>query len=105
MTVSIFTIHSIALVKYLREVKYQRGSQVFIRPTGAVQSSVACTLIWSYHNSPFWPLSVLSMVRYVPNSRGLPGGFLLLQNFSVAISVSPLVCFIIVLILISMSLR
>ena len=33
---------------------------------------------------------------------GLTGGFLLLQNFSVAISVSPHVCFILVLILISM---
>ena len=31
--------------------------------------------------------------------RGLTGGFLLLQNFSVAISVSPHVCFILVLIL------
>ena len=37
--------------------------------------------------------------------RGLTGGFLLLQNFSVAISVSPHVCFILVLILISTSLR
>ena len=36
--------------------------------------------------------------------RGLTGGFLLLQNFSVAISVSH-VCFILVLILISMFLR
>ena len=36
---------------------------------------------------------------------GLTGGFLLLQNFSVAISVSPHVCFILVLILISMILR
>ena len=33
------------------------------------------------------------------------GGFLLLQNFSVAISVSPHVCFILVLILISVFLR
>ena len=33
--------------------------------------------------------------------RGLTGGFLLLQNFSIAISVSPHVCFILVLILIS----
>ena len=38
-------------------------------------------------------------------NRGLTGGFLLLQNFSVAISVSPHVCFILVLILISMLLR
>ena len=37
--------------------------------------------------------------------RGLTGGFLLLQNFSVAISVSPHVCFILVLILISVFLR
>ena len=36
---------------------------------------------------------------------GLTGGFLLLQNFCVAISVSPHVCFILVLILISMFLR
>ena len=35
----------------------------------------------------------------------LTGGFLLLQSFSVAISVSPHVCFILVLILISMFLR
>ena len=37
--------------------------------------------------------------------RGLTGGFLLLRNFSVAISVSPHVCFILVQILISMFLR
>ena len=37
--------------------------------------------------------------------RGLTGEFLLLQNFSVAISVSPPVCFILVLILISVFLR
>ena len=37
--------------------------------------------------------------------RGLTGGFLLLQNFCVAISVSPHVCFSLVLILISMFLR
>ena len=37
--------------------------------------------------------------------RGLTGGFLLLQNFSVAISVSPHVCFMLVLILISVFLR
>ena len=36
---------------------------------------------------------------------GLTGGFLLLRNFSVAISVSPHVCFILVLILISMFLK
>ena len=35
----------------------------------------------------------------------LTGGFLLLRNFSVTISVSPHVCFILVLILISMFLR
>ena len=37
--------------------------------------------------------------------RGLTSGLLLLRNFSVAISVSPHVCFILVLILISMFLR
>ena len=36
---------------------------------------------------------------------GLIGGFLLLRNFSVAISVNPHFCFILVLILISMFLR
>ena len=36
---------------------------------------------------------------------GLTGGFLLLQNFCVTISVSPHVCFILVLILISMFLK
>ena len=36
---------------------------------------------------------------------GLTGGFLLLRIFSVGISVSPLVCFILDLILISMFLR
>ena len=34
--------------------------------------------------------------------HGLTGGFLLLQNFSVAISVSPDVCFILVFISMSM---
>ena len=37
--------------------------------------------------------------------RDLTGGFFLLRNFSVGISVSPHVCFILVLILISMFLR
>ena len=37
--------------------------------------------------------------------RGLTGGFLLLRIFSVGISVSPYVCFILYLILISMFLR
>ena len=37
--------------------------------------------------------------------RGLTGGFLLLRNFIVAISVSPHVCFILVLMLMSMFLR
>ena len=37
--------------------------------------------------------------------RGLTGGFLLLRNFSVAISASPHVCLILILILISMLLR
>ena len=37
--------------------------------------------------------------------RGLAGGFLLLQNFSAAISVSPHVCFVLVLILVSVFLR
>ena len=37
--------------------------------------------------------------------RGLTSGFLLFRNFSVAISVSPHVCFILVLILVSMFLK
>ena len=47
-------------------------------------------------------------IRYkscLSHNSGLTGGFLLLQNFCVAISVSPHVCFILVLILISMFLR
>ena len=52
----------------------------------AVQNSVLIVL---------WQVSII----------GLTGGFLLLQNFNVAISVSPRVCFILVLILISMFLR
>ena len=49
----------------------------------------------------FWSFRVVLGWAY----RGLTGGFLLLQNFSVAISVSPHFCFILVLILISMFLR
>ena len=66
---------------------------------------------WRYHPKPYlrvtravgdWqPFRVVLGWAY----RGLTGGFLLLQNFSVAISVSPRVCFILVLILISMFLR
>ena len=37
--------------------------------------------------------------------RGLTGGFLFLRNFNAAISVNPHVCFMLVLILISMFLR
>ena len=46
-----------------------------------------------------------SKPQFLELYRGLTGGFLLLQNFCVAISVSPHVCFILVLILISMFLR
>ena len=41
------------------------------------------------------------MSSLLPENRGITGGFLLLQNFNVAISVSTHVCFILVLILIS----
>ena len=58
------------------------------------------------------PLTRLQAVEYASTIwkaykpyRGLTGGFLLLQNFSVAISVSPYVCFILVFILISVFLR
>ena len=51
----------------------------------------------------FTPLRMLSLL--LKDYRGLTGWFLLLQNFCVAISVSPHVCFILVLILISMFLR
>ena len=37
--------------------------------------------------------------------RGLAGGFLLLRSFGVAVSVGPHVCFVLVLVLISMFLR
>ena len=46
-----------------------------------------------------------SVNLFLGRLSGLTGGFLLLQNFCVAISVSPHVCFILVLILISMFLR
>ena len=49
--------------------------------------------------------TLMRMYRSVKAYRGLTGGFLLLQTFSVAISVSPRVCFILVLNLISMFLR
>ena len=42
---------------------------------------------------------------FVLSVSTITGGFLLLQNFCVAISVSPHVCFILVLIWISMFLR
>ena len=38
----------------------------------------------------------LKLVIIAGNYRGLTGGFLLLRNFSVTISVSPHVCFILV---------
>ena len=46
-----------------------------------------------------------TLVISMCNNKLLTGGFLLLQNFIVAISVSPHVCFNLVLILISMFLR
>ena len=52
---------------------------------------------------PWWSGEVRVVLGWA--YRGLTGGFLLLQNFSVAISVSPHVCFILVLISISMFLR
>ena len=73
MTVSIFTIHSIALVKYLREVKYRRGNQVFIRPSGAVQSSVACTMIGSYHNIGYQKKAFYSMITFVDAIKIIDG--------------------------------
>ena len=56
---------------------------------------------------PILYVSLLTLIPVVLGRayRGLTGGFLLLRNFSVAISVSPQVCFILVLILISMFLR
>ena len=59
---------------------------------------------WTYWHSPF-VCKITFRVVLGWAYRGLTGGFLLLQNFSVAISVSPHVCFILVLILISMFLR
>ena len=54
---------------------------------------------------PVIPKLGLSARRHYRLSKVDTGGFLLLQNFCVAISVSPHVCFIVVLILISMFLR
>ena len=52
-------------------------------------------------------MTLIRVIRFVLGRayHGLTGGFLLLRNFSVAISVSPHVCSIFVLILISMFLR
>ena len=50
-------------------------------------------------------ITLMRMCRSVKAYRGLTGGFLLLLTFSVAISVSPRVCFILVLNFISMFLR
>ena len=84
MTVSIFRIHSIALVKYLREVKYQRGSQVFIRPSGAVQSSVACTMIWSYHNRWDWDCTLIQGALYrARGGRSVVQGMVMLVSIFV----------------------
>ena len=65
---------------------------------------------WRYHPKPY--LLVTQMVDVCPFRvvlgqvyRGLTGGFLLLRIFSVATSVSPHVCFIFGLNLISLFLR
>ena len=55
--------------------------------------------------SMYMRLILFLILKYVWAYLGLTGGFLLLQNFSVAISASPHVCFILVLILIPMFLR
>ena len=60
-----------------------------------------CKGLRSFVLVPYNPFRVVLGWAY----RGLTGGFLLLQNFSVAISVSPHVCFILVLILTSVFLR
>ena len=58
--------------------------------------------LWQEHK-PESQLNVFNLGNnYRLNYRGLTGGFLLLRSFSVAISVSPYVCFILDLILISM---
>ena len=68
-----------------------------------------------YYQQKSKPLNIVSVLyRFFSNPfrvvlgpayRGLTGGILLLRNFSVAISVSNHVCFILVLILFSMFLR
>ena len=73
-----------------------------------VRAAVACTIL--KRTSGLELSSETTAPRYLKvvlgwAYRGLTGGFLLLKNFSVAISVSPHVCFILVLILISMFLR
>ena len=66
----------------------------------------------SHHLNPrksnFSQRSMVAVARlgnFSDGLHGLAGGFLLLQSFCVAISVSPHVCFVLVLILISMFLR
>ena len=54
---------------------------------------------------PDLPLIGWSRIKQRNANQILTGGFLLLQNFCVAISVSPHVCFVLVLILICMFLR
>ena len=63
---------------------------------------VICKIVSKLCIFPSWARIAQAVSQPI---RGLTGGFLLLQNFSVAISVSPRVCFILVLILISLFLR
>ena len=79
------------------QVEYAPHTESNINKIEAVQRRTARFVTGDYRRTS----NVSSLLEH----RGLTGGFLLLQNFSVAISVSPHVCFILVLILISMFLR
>ena len=96
------------------EQQLELGKDVFFHPHSSTFFSkryVGLQTEWLYHPKPYlrvtravgdWhPFRVVLGWAY----RGLTGGFLLHQNFSVAISVSPHVCFILVLNLISVFLR
>ena len=88
---------------YLRRLK--------IKSTGTI-SSIRLENAFVKHHVPAIRLSLKRVGDRHPFRdvlgrayRGLTGGFLLLRNFSIAIPVSPCVCFILVLILIFMFLR
>ena len=65
----------------------------------------SCCKVFQPTNTLFRNIADLSSSFQMKAYRGLTGGFLLLRNFSVAVSVSRHIFFILVLISISMFLR